>query len=228
MGMVLTTTRDKTVSCGHKSGRKVETRALESSPSVRRCLVTGDLKPKEELVRFVLDPQGRVVPDLAERLPGHGLWVSASQEALQTAVKKNLFARAAKAVAKTDPGLFEQVHKLFERRCLDWLGLARGAGLAATGFPQLEEMLKTGKLAFILTACDAGQDMLKKLSRAPTVRSFLTRDLLGEALGREQAVAVGLKPHALTAKLRVDLMRWQGVKGEAQPIIDKTMDSETT
>jgi uncharacterized protein len=211
MVMVLPTARDETVTSGTPSGRKAFTRAEENT-TLRKCLVSGAVKPKTELIRFVLDSRNNIVPDLAMRLPGRGLWVEASRDALQTAVRKNLFARAAKTSVRVDPSLPEQVEKLLEQRCLDLLGLARGSGLVVMGQPQVEEALKAGELAFVLMADDAGRDVLKKMSRAKPVHSGLTREQLGQALGREQLVALGLRPHILTDKLRTELTRWEGVR----------------
>jgi hypothetical protein len=179
--------------------------------SLRKCLVTGAAKPKSELIRFVLDPAHNVVPDLAARLPGRGLWVTASREALELAQRKKLFSRAAKTQAIANPNLPEQVEKLLAKRCLELLGLARGAGLVVTGQPQVEQALKAGELAFVLAASDAGKDGLKKVQCATLVSSGFTRTQLGEALGRGQAVTLGLRQHALTEKLRTELGRWQGM-----------------
>jgi predicted RNA-binding protein YlxR (DUF448 family) len=171
--------------------------------------------PKGDMIRFVVDPARYVVPDIAAKLPGRGLWVSANRDALQNATAKNLFSRAAKTSVKADADLPLHVAALLARRCLDLLGLARGAGLVVTGQPQVEAALKAGKLAYVLMAADAGGDVLKKLKHAPCITSGFDRLALGQALGREHLVALGLMPHALTEKLRAELARWAGVLGEA-------------
>lgn len=275
MALVLTTPRDE--------------RTLLGSAE-RKCLVTGVVKPKAAMIRFVLDPSHNVTPDLAARLPGRGLWVSATRDALATAVKKNLFAKAAKTHAKADPNLPEQVEALIAKRCLELLGLARGAGAVVAGQMQVEQALRADELAYVLIAADAGADGTKKLvgcgavpfegrgcssplpvlrsfseggegevrrggvqqspssgvqhedaasrarlateagvcgapphpnpppqaggesRRAPLVPSAFTRDQFGAALGREHLVYIGLRPHSLTEKLRVELRRWNGVR----------------
>ncbi|NTU76684.1 MAG: DUF448 domain-containing protein [Alphaproteobacteria bacterium] len=184
------------------------------SVSVRKCLVSGVVHPKTELIRFVLDPSSHVIPDLAERLPGRGLWVSASRDALETAIKKNLFTRAAKTKALADPQLLEQVEKLLARRCLELLGLARGAGLVITGQAQVEQAVKEREIYVVLVAADAGRDGPKKLHHATLVSSGLTRNEQGEALGCGQAVYLGLRPHKLTDKVQTEFARWRGVSGE--------------
>ena len=112
------------------------------SSSERKCLVTGAVKPKTEMIRFVLGPDRRVVPDLAERLPGRGMWISAEADAIKQAIKKNLFTHAAKNKADCPPDLYEQVLSLLARRCLEFVGLARGAGQAVVGQAQVEKEAK--------------------------------------------------------------------------------------
>src|SRR3954466_5118300 len=94
----------------------------------RRDIVSGEVMAEEKLVRFVAGPDGVVVPDLARKLPGRGLWVAAARPSVEAAVKKNLFARAAKAQVKAPAELAETVENLLRRRLLSGLGLARKAG----------------------------------------------------------------------------------------------------
>lgn len=194
----------------NQASREETAREAEASPNLRRCLATGVLKPKDELIRFVLDPEGRVVPDLAARLPGRGLWVSPARESLQLAASKNLFAKAAKEKATVDPELPERVAELLARRCLELLGLARACSAVVAREPAVLEALSAGQLSAVILASDAGEDIRKKLARAPSLYSGFTRRQLGEALGREHLVALGLKPHPLTTKLCKELKRWQG------------------
>jgi predicted RNA-binding protein YlxR (DUF448 family) len=199
----------------------------EAEPeSGRTCLVTGAVKAKDALIRFVLDPENVVVPDLAERLPGRGLWVSATRAALELAVKKNPFSRAAKIKAIVKPDMPQRVEALLTKRCLDLLGLARGAGLVVTGQAQVEQTLKNKELAYILVAVDAGGDGLKKLGYAdiPLLRA-LTREELGAALGHDHLVYLGLRPQTLTEKLKNELMRWQGVATSAIKKSEKELES---
>ena len=186
--------------------------ALPRDPA-RKCLATGEVRPKAELIRFVLGPDKAFVPDLAARLPGRGLWVSASRAALEIAIQKNLFTRAARTHVKADVTLIDQVEQLLAKRCLELLGLARSAGLVVLGQPQVEQAVKAHALAFVLVAADAGKDGVKKLHHATLVPTPFTRDQLGAALGRDHLVSIGLKPHSLTEKLKTELARWRGVGG---------------
>lgn len=195
------------------SSSKLEAQGADiCPPTMRRCLVLGEVKPKELMIRFVVGPDGAVVPDLAAKLPGRGLWVSAQRDVLIKACDKNLFARAAKAKVIVPAGLLAQVEDLLAKRCLDLLGLARSAGAVVTGQPQVEHALAHDQLSFVMLAADAGRDCRKKLSRARVVDSGFARGLLGAALGHDHLASVGLKPHPLTKKLEQECARWQGVR----------------
>lgn len=200
-------------SCGatEPCGDAPENTASEVGGSARRCLVTGETFVKTRMIRFVRAPDGLVVPDLAEKLPGRGLWVAAQRAALSEAARKNPFSRAAKAPCRVDPALAETLEALLRRRCLDFLGLAKAAGLLVLGEPQVEAALKKGTLLYILLAADAGRDVRKKLAKGVLVCVPFDREALGSALGRETLVSIGLLDHPLANKLRDDCARLAGV-----------------
>ncbi len=174
----------------------------------RRCIVTGEMRGRDDLIRFVLGPDQTVVPDLSQNLPGRGLWVSAERSAIEVAARKNLFARAAKENAKTDAGLADHVATLLKKRVLDMLGLAKGAGIATLGQPQVEAAVKAGKVDLLFVAPDASSSNL--IEKPDAIRA-LTRTELGSALGYDQVVYVGLKAHSLTNKLRQNLKQLEKV-----------------
>src|ERR1700722_1900926 len=91
------------------------------SESVRKCLATSEELSKDDLIRFVVGPDTSLVPDLAQNLPGRGLWVKAERDAIALAAKKNLFAKAAKTSVKVVPELADQVAALLRKRCLDFM-----------------------------------------------------------------------------------------------------------
>jgi predicted RNA-binding protein YlxR (DUF448 family) len=175
----------------------------------RRCLVTGEVRPKHELIRFVLGPAQSVVPDLAENLPGRGLWVTASRDIILTAVQKNLFSKAAKAPAVPKSDLADQVASLLHKRCLDFIGLARRSGILILGQPQVEAALKISEIRLLLTANTASQNLAYRC-QVREIRRF-SRDDLSAALGHANLVYVGLKAHRLTAKLQIELTRLENI-----------------
>src|SRR5258707_12620938 len=107
----------------------------------RRCIVTGEVLPEARLLRFVLAPDGHIVPDVEAKLPGRGLWVSADRTIVAQAVAKRLFARAAKAPALADKSLPERAEARLVDVILANLGLARRAGDLVFGFDHVEKDL---------------------------------------------------------------------------------------
>src|SRR5262249_13434102 len=115
-----------------------------ASPSLRRCIVTRQALEKPAMIRFVIDPDGRATPDLKERLPGRGLWVTARQDILEQAVARNAFAKAAKQSVKADRDLVQRVTALARREVGELLGLARKSGHLVAGFEKVEAALRSG------------------------------------------------------------------------------------
>ena len=197
----------------------------------RRCIVTGAVMPEDKLVRFAVGPDARVVPDIAARLPGRGIWVSASRAAIDRAVAKNLFAKAAKANVKADTGLADVTEAQLVRRIGELLGLARRAGALVLGFDNVARAL-AAKVppALLIEASDGALDGRRKLvqtaaarSREPAVFSALSVAELGLALGRENVVHAALLPGGFAERLSFEASRLEGFRprgssaGEAGP-----------
>jgi uncharacterized protein len=190
----------------------------EKGPT-RRCLVTGAVRPTAELLRFVIDPAGRIVVDPAGRLPGQGLWLTARRDIVTEAVGKRLFARAAKAPVVVEPGLEERVEVLLARRCGELLGLARRAGLVLAGFVKVKAALAKGEVAILVEAIDGaedGRDKLGALAPGVLVISCLSANETGAALGREHAVHVALKPGRLADLFLAEARRLAGFRRGAR------------
>lgn len=161
----------------------------------RRDLVSGQVRPEAELIRFVAGPGGEVVPDLARKLPGRGMWVAADRVSLETAVKRGLFSRSAKTKLTASPELPDLVERLLARRALEQLGLARREGVLISGFEKSLSSLKAGKAAWLVEAADGAADGRRKLMAAaarqspptPVCGAFPAEDL-GLALGLENVI----------------------------------------
>lgn len=174
----------------------------------RKDLVSGQVLDEARLIRFVAAPDMSVAPDLGRKLPGRGMWVQATREAVDQAARKGLFARSAKAALKADPDLSDLVERLLARRCLDQLGLARREGVLISGFEKCHAALKSGRAAWLIEASDGAEDGRDKLlgsaakseSRPSVCAAFSSADL-GLALGLENAIH-----HVLPAGRRSE--RW--------------------
>lgn len=192
--------------------------ARRSEESARRCLVTREAREPDRMIRFVLDPAGRVVPDVHGRLPGRGMWLSADRNVLNKAVAANLFARAARTRVQVEADLAARVERLLVGRALDSLGLARRAGQVVMGFDQVRACLRSSGAAVLIAAADGAADGRRKLRRLasdlPVITAFSKAEL-GAALGREGVVHVAVAPGGLARRLIDDVRRLAGFRIEA-------------
>ena len=186
----------------------------------RRCIVTGEVLPEEKLVRFVADPQGNIVPDVAATLPGRGIWVSADRALLAKAVAKNLFARAAKANVTAGADLGERTERQLVLRMQGDLGLARRSGALVMGFDNVARALD-GRIApkLLIEAADGAADGRRKLFALGHARGLelATMDCLscaelGLALGRENVIHAAVQPGGLSERLIFDAARLKGFR----------------
>jgi uncharacterized protein len=159
----------------------------------RRDAVSGEVMAEEKLVRFVAAPDGSVVPDLARKLPGRGVWVAATREAVEQAVKRNSFARSAKAPLKPAADLAEQVAGLLRQRLLAGLGLARRSGDLTFGFEKASAAVEAGRVAWMVEASDGAADGRRKMLQAAG-RSSNPPRLIGAFTSGELSLALGLGP----------------------------------
>jgi predicted RNA-binding protein YlxR (DUF448 family) len=186
---------------------------------IRRCLVSGERLSVSKLIRFVVGPENMIVPDIAAKLPGRGLWVEASKDALELGVQKNLFSRAAKEKVALDPGLVAMVERLLARRCLDYLGLCQRAGQAVVGFEKVQGRLKNKELAALVEASDGKEDGRNKvlrlalgLNQPVRLVGCFTRDELGLAFGRDSVVHAALDQSGLAKKFDAEVLRLAGFR----------------
>ena len=177
---------------------------------LRRCIVTGDTQPPDGMVRFVVGPEGLLCPDLSRELPGRGIWVGCRRNLVDRAVKKRLFARAAKGPVTVPDDMADQVESVMVRRCLDLLGLGKRAGQLTLGSEKVRAIIRKDFTAIAITAADgAGNGRRKLLSGDPDrvnasghpdryVVDLFTVAELSLALGRENVVHAVLRKCGLT------------------------------
>lgn len=178
--------------------------------------MTGEVRPKAELVRFVVAPDGQLVPDIAGKLPGRGLWLTARRDIVATALTKRLFARAARQKVIVGNELASRVEILLAERCREQIGLARRAGQAVMGFAKVEAALAQGKAGLLLAAADGaadGRGKLKALAPGLPLVEQLTGSELGAAFGREHVVHAAVAPGPLARALIAEAARLAGFRG---------------
>jgi predicted RNA-binding protein YlxR (DUF448 family) len=167
----------------------------------RMCIVTCERRAPEELIRFVLGPEGSVVPDLRAKLPGRGVWVTTRAKLVEEAVRRQAFSRGLKANTKAAANLPAEVDALLERDCLQSLSLANKAGAVVTGFTNVAAAINGGNIALLLHARDASPDGVRKVAQVlrrklgaacPAVNLFASSQL-DLALGRANVIHAALK-----------------------------------
>jgi predicted RNA-binding protein YlxR (DUF448 family) len=169
------------------------------------------------MIRFVLHPDRRVVPDLAANLPGRGMWLSARADVIETARAKGAFARAARGPVTVPADLSEVLRTGLTRRVVETLGLARRAGQAVAGFAKAREWLAQGKVGGIVQAADGSPDERTRFlsgARDIWVAWPLPGEMLGGVFGREAAVHVAVARGRLAEALRAEIERLAGVSGQ--------------
>lgn len=161
----------------------------------RRSVLSRTREDRGSMLRFVRAPDGQIVFDVDERLPGRGFWLEARRDAVDQAIARKALARAAGPQAIVAPDLANQVEHALIRRGLERIGLARRAGALIAGFDEVERAVRAGRVVMLVQALDAATDGAEKLARIgrglPMVRSFDRREL-GRSVGRDEIVHLGV------------------------------------
>ncbi|MFQ6546951.1 RNA-binding protein [Aestuariibius sp. 2305UL40-4] len=193
-------------------------RVKDRSEPQRRCIVTGESQPVARLLRFVVGPDGTVVPDLLGKLPGRGIWVAAERDALEAAVTKKLFSRAAKMQVAVPDGLIDDVERQLARRVVELISLGRKSGAAVCGFEKVKGWLSGGaSVRVLLQASDASERGKAKLWTPEGARYFdcLSQAELGLAFGRETVVHAALSSGGLGNRVVEEAAKLRGLRQKA-------------
>ena len=200
-----------------RGGKKDRAEAPE-----RRCIVTGEVQPKAGLIRFVIGPDNEVVPDVLEKLPGRGMWVTADRAVLEKA-KAGQFSRSAKAKVRVPDDLVDQVEQQLASRVVNLISLARKAGLAVCGFEKVKAWLSSEPVRVLLQAADGSDRGKSKLWTPTGARYFgcLTSQELGLAFGRQSVIHGALASGGLSDRVVDEAAKLRGLRqfdgGEGSP-----------
>jgi predicted RNA-binding protein YlxR (DUF448 family) len=194
-------------------GRGGQQKDRDQGP-VRKCLATGDVRPKGELIRFVTDPDGKAVPDIAEKLPGRGYYVAAQRAALETAMAKKLFSRGAKMQVSVPENLVSAIEIQLARRVVDLISMARKSGQAVAGYEKVKSWLDQEHAQVLIQASDGSARGKSKLSTPHFGRyiGWLTADELGLAFGRQTVIHAALASGGLSKRVVEDAQRLKGIR----------------
>jgi uncharacterized protein len=161
---------------------------------LRLCAVSRERKPADDLLRFVLGPDGTIVPDLARRLPGRGVWVDGTREAVEAAARRNAFSRSLKEPVSVPGDLAALVDRLMVKRLGEAVSIANKAGLLTPGFTKVDELIARGKVAILIHAADAAEHGRAKLDgkfKALIGVQRATELTVTELAGTELDLAIG-------------------------------------
>ena len=194
-------------------------RPKEREAPDRRCAATGERLEKEPMIRFVVAPDGTATPDLAEKLPGRGIWVKADRSALELAVKRNAFARSAKRQVQVPADLPDRIEALLTERVIQQLALCRKAGRAVAGFEKSKAaLLGAAEPTALFQASDGAEDGRRKLRNLASdipVLTTLKKDELGLAFGRPYVIHAVLIAGGAADRAIREASRLEGVRAVA-------------
>ena len=211
-------------------------RGGKASAPERLCAVTRQSLDPKDLIRFVLSPDGTIVPDLERRLPGRGVWIGCDRRLVERAVKANTFAKSLKTKAEAPADLAERVDALMVKRLSGTLSLANKAGLAVSGFEKVSTGLDKGPVAVVLHGADAAADGRSKIDRkfkaiqgsrgrAAPIVDVLTIAQMSLAIGRGSVVHAALTPGGLSDRFLEEaerLTRYRSSATETANVFSET------
>lgn len=180
--------------------------------TARKCILTGQILPKEDLLRFVLLKDGRLIPDFNKKLEGRGIYISNSLALIKGLTVKSPLNKMLHTNVIIDTELPQTVERILHKKGLEAINLARKAGDLILGFEKVQETIKKGKAAFVIEAADAGEDGRQKIAAmAADLEKYTVYDIatLSEALNRENTVYLAVKKSSMHAMVRTALKRYQ-------------------
>ncbi len=181
----------------------------------RKCIATGAVLRKAALIRFVVGPDATIVPDLAEKLPGRGIWVSATRAAIDKAAKKGLFSRGAKQKVSVPDDLSDLVEGLLRKRLIERIALARKSGKALCGMEKVKTALASGEAWLLLQASNGserGKSALKPPKDAESSIQCLNSVELGLAFGRDSVIHAAILSGSVTKRILLEANRLSGMQ----------------
>lgn len=185
----------------------VQSEASDRRALTRMCALTREVRPITQMIRFVSGPDGGLVPDLRNRLPGRGVWVRAHSRAISEACKRNIFARALKVPLQMPPDLPGMISRLLVKDALPLLSLANKAGALVTGFAKIEGM-RPPVLALVQASDGSGAEIARLRGlmagkgprrKNPAFVDVFCADDLGLSIGREHVIHAALMVHDVCA-----------------------------
>ena len=185
---------------------------MAKETEVRKCVLTGEVKPKDELLRFILLRDGTVLPDFNKKLDGHGFYISNSKKLLEGLTVKNPLNKILHTKTVVNEDLPQMVEQILRTAGLNAVNLARKSGDLILGLEKVKDIIAKGKAAFVIEASDAGDDGKQKIAAmAKDVEKYGLYDVatLSKALNRENTVYLAVKNTPMSKMVGLALKRYQ-------------------
>ena len=195
---------------------KIIKQKLYSKNPSRRCISSGKKFNKSDMVRFIVDPNNEILPDISEKLPGRGIWVKTEKNALDQAISKNLFLKAANKKVLVRKNLSSLVEDILVKTVISLISLSRKSGAALNGYEKVKSSLIDGTAKVLIQAKDGSVNQKRKL-RPPSGKenyiNCLSSKELGEAFGRNYVVHVSLTSGGLSKRVVHEASRLNKLRG---------------
>lgn len=187
----------------------------DRSETRRKCIASGEVCPREDMIRFVVGPEAKIYPDLGQKLPGRGIWVKAERALIEKAAQKGLFSRGAKMKVSVDADLADQVEALLRQRLIQAVALSRKAGRALCGLEKVKTALVSGEADLLLQAAD-GSERGKSALRPPNGEESWIQALssveLGLAFGRDSVIHAAILSGGFTDRVLFEAKRLKALR----------------
>ena len=185
----------------------------------RRCISSGEVCDKSDMIRFIVGPNNEVIPDISEKLPGRGIWVKSNRSFLEKALSKKLFIKSAKYKVSVRHDLINLVEAILLKSVLALISLSRKSGIAVSGYEKVKSTLSDGSESILIQAKDGSNNQKSKLRPPNGSKSYidcLSSSELGEAFGRNYVVHASLTSGGLSKRVVHEALRLNNVRGFEQ------------
>lgn len=202
---------------------------VDKVDSTRKCVLSGVVTEKDDMIRFVISPDNIVTPDIKAKLPGRGAWVTALKTDLDQVIAKNLFNKAFKTKVKPMENMAELISDLLKKDVLDALSICRKSGNLQMGHLKAEESILSGRTRIYVVANDAGTDTRKKLTakmrtiaekkgKKCYIFDHFTSAELVKCLGQEKIIHIAIKTGPMAVSLLAKIEKWDRYNGKQNMI----------
>jgi predicted RNA-binding protein YlxR (DUF448 family) len=188
----------------------------------RTCLGCRQSLDQARLVRYVRAPDGTVLVDYRDKLPGRGAYTCLNAECIKQAVARRQFDRSFRAACQppSADGLCEKLIESLRERLVSLLGMARKSSqIISGGNAVLDALDRPDRLAVVIMADDVSAGVSEKILRkavghkVPSL-SFSSKAALGQLLGRGERSVTALVKGRLAETFLTEWQKYRDMSGD--------------